>query len=75
MRRWLALALSALLLCTSGCQAVQGIDLNGMIRQSRQVISAEGSVTYEVELDLSKEAFDGLSRFFGEDVAPLLTHI
>ena len=75
MRRWLALALSALLLCTSGCQAVQGIDLNGMIKQSRQVISAEGSVTYEVELDLSKEAFDGLSRFFGEDVAPLLTHI
>ncbi|AGA57059.1 hypothetical protein Theco_0863 [Thermobacillus composti KWC4] len=49
MRRWLALALSALLLFTSGCQAVQGIDLNGMIKQSRQVISAEGSVTYEVE--------------------------
>ncbi|REK52123.1 MAG: hypothetical protein C6W55_17440 [Thermobacillus sp.] len=76
MRKWLALAFAALLLFAAGCQAVQGVDLNGVLKQSFKTTAAEGSLTYEFELDLSKELLNELA---GEEEAaailPLLTHV
>lgn len=58
MRKWLALALSAVLLFAAGCQAVQGVDLSGVLKQSLQTTSMEGSISYELKIDVSKEILD-----------------
>jgi Copper amine oxidase N-terminal domain. len=75
MRRWLALALSALILFVSGCQAVQGIDLNGVLKQSSNVMSTEGSVAYEFEVKWKEDEIDEVAGFLGRDVLLLLSRI
>lgn len=75
MRRWLAPALSALLLFVSGCQAVQGIDLNGALRQSGYAMSTEGSVTYEFEVKWKEDEIDEVAGFIGRDFLLLISRI
>jgi Copper amine oxidase N-terminal domain. len=77
MKRWLALALSALLLFAAGCQAVQGIDLNAVLKASTKTVSYEGSAVFELNVDLSEDLLDEMAAVGPEFAAliPLFTQV
>lgn len=77
MGKWLAGLLAAVMVFAAGCQAVQGVDFNKMLMRSLLVESAEGKMSYELEIMLSDELLEGLAAS-DEDAAallPLLTNM
>lgn len=76
LKKWLGLMLSALLLIAAGCKAVQGIDLNAVLAKTMHTTSYEGSMTYELEVDLSDEA---LAEIAADEeasrIVPLFTRV
>jgi len=52
----LAVALAAVMLVAAGCQAVAGLDLNGVLKNALKVQSMEGKQSVEFQLKLKPEA-------------------
>jgi hypothetical protein len=77
LKKWLVLALSALLLLAAGCQAVQGVDLNAVLKQSLHTTSYEGSMVYEFDLDLSDDTLAEMATLGDEftSLVSLFTHV
>jgi hypothetical protein len=77
MRKWLGLALSALLLFAAGCQAVQGVDLNEVLKLTTKTIASESSAVFELEVDLSEDVLAEIAAGSEEFAAlvPLFTHV
>ncbi|MFS0727176.1 copper amine oxidase N-terminal domain-containing protein [Paenibacillus sp. 1P07SE] len=67
-KSWTALLLSAVLIIVAGCQAVGGLDLNAMLKQSLKVTSMEGKEQLELQL-LFKE--DALAAMEADEAALL----
>ena len=71
------MVLSALLLFAAGCEAVQGVDLNSVLKQTMRVTSGEGSMVFELDVDLSEDLLAEIAEFDEELAAilPMLTHV
>ncbi|WP_020616071.1 copper amine oxidase N-terminal domain-containing protein [Paenibacillus daejeonensis] len=67
-KAWTALMLSAVLVIVAGCQALGGLDLNGMLKQAMKVTSMEGKESFEVQLLFRDDLGVGLGA---EDMAML----
>lgn len=77
LKKWLVVALSALLLFAAGCQAVQGVDLNAVLKQSQLTTSSEGSMVFELDVDLSDDTLAEMAAL-GDDFTSFLslfTHV
>ena len=55
MGKWLAVLLALTMVIVAGCQAVGGIDLNRVLKNSLQVTSMEGKQTLEFELLVNED--------------------
>ncbi|MCQ6558726.1 copper amine oxidase N-terminal domain-containing protein [Paenibacillus mendelii] len=70
----LSVIMAAIMIIAVGCQAVGGVDLNQMLKQTLKVTSYEGSQTFEFKLLMEDEGLDGGSA---EETAifDLISHI
>jgi len=77
LKKWLGLVLSALLLFAAGCESVQGVDLNSVLKQSQHVKAYEGSMVFELDVKLSEDLLDEIAAEDEESASfvPLLTHV
>ncbi|WP_246427440.1 stalk domain-containing protein [Paenibacillus phyllosphaerae] len=58
----LAAALAVVMIIAAGCQAVGGLDLNQMLKQSLKVTSYEGSQTLELQLLTDEQAIAAMDE-------------
>lgn len=61
-RTWTALCLSAILVIVAGCQAVGGLDLNAVLKQTMKVTSMEGKQQIEVQLLFREAALEQMDE-------------
>jgi hypothetical protein len=66
MGKWLAALLALTMVIVAGCQAVGGVDLNRVLKNSLQVTSMEGKQTLEFEL-LVNDEFKAMAAEDSED--------
>ncbi|MFF2091818.1 copper amine oxidase N-terminal domain-containing protein [Paenibacillus sp. NPDC058174] len=59
-RTGLALMLALVLVVAAGCQAVNGLNLNTVLKNTLKVTSMEGKQTLELNLLVNEEAYEGL---------------
>ncbi|GLX65931.1 copper amine oxidase N-terminal domain-containing protein [Paenibacillus glycanilyticus] len=61
-KRGIILLLSLALVIVAGCQAIQGVDFNAVLKNTLKVTSSEGKQSVELKLQFNEEAYEGMSE-------------
>ncbi|MCM3629288.1 copper amine oxidase N-terminal domain-containing protein [Paenibacillus glycanilyticus] len=59
-KRGIILILSLALVIVAGCQAIQGVDFNTVLKNTLKVTSAESKQSVELKLLMNEEAYEGM---------------
>lgn len=65
-KRGIILILALALVIVAGCQAIQGVDFNTVLKNTLKVTSAESKQSVELKLLMNEEAYEGMPE---EDIA------